>query len=42
MPSNSEVTAPSFGEIPSIRKDAVGGRIGSTAIICGGYDGTIR
>ena len=35
--SNSDVTS-SFGEIPSLRRRAVGGLIGSTPIICGGYD----
>ena len=36
--SNSNVTS-SFGDIPSAREDAVGGLLGSTPILCGGYYG---
>ena len=34
----SNVVTSSFGEIPSKKDEAVGGLIGSTPIICGGYD----
>ena len=34
--SNSNVTS-SFGDIPSARWNAVGGLLGSTPILCGGY-----
>ena len=37
--SNSNVTS-SFGDIPSRRNNAVGGLLGSTPILCGGYNGT--
>lgn len=36
--SNSNVIS-SFGDIPSARGMAVGGLLGSTPILCGGYDG---
>ena len=38
VPSKSNVVTSPFGEIPSERIYAVGGLIGSTPIICGGYD----
>ena len=41
MQSNSDVTS-LFGEIPSKRRLAVGGLIGSTPIICGGYDSDLE
>ena len=31
-------STPSFGQLPSIRVEAVGAIFGNTPIICGGYD----